>query len=125
MVGWAYWLPFEWAGKAGGREWVNSRKRRGPSFGRAALPQRAVSDFRLWLCEPRAAIPVPAARFHRESAHSQVQAACGGLFWGGNELRLSFRTHFYRPVMSTMLENGICGMHFKKCPAGIGPFLCL
>lgn len=25
-AGWPYWLPFGWAGKAGGREWANSRK---------------------------------------------------------------------------------------------------
>lgn len=61
----------------------NSRKRSGPNFGRATLPQRAASDFRLWLCEPMTAIPVPTARFHRESAYSQAQAACEGLFWGG------------------------------------------
>lgn len=35
---------------------------------------------------PMASSPVPTARFHRESAHSQAQAACEGLFWGGNGL---------------------------------------
>lgn len=35
---------------------------------------------------PMAASPVPTARSHRESAHSHTQAACEGLFLGGNGL---------------------------------------
>lgn len=39
-------------------------------------------------------------------------AACEGLLCGGTRAQTVFHTHVYRTVMSTMLENGICGMSF-------------
>lgn len=90
------------------------RKRSGPSFGRAAVPQCALSDFRLWLCH---------ANGSQSCSHCQVSPGIcplprTGCLWrpfsGGKWALIVFHTHFYRPVMSTMLENGICGMRFKK-----------
>lgn len=84
-AGWPYWLPFGWAGKAGGRV-GQFEKGADPVLGGLLCLNELCQISGSACATPMAARPVPTARFHRESAHSQAQAACEGLFLGGNGL---------------------------------------
>lgn len=114
-AGWPYWLPFGWAGKAGGREWVNSRKER-TQFWEGCCASASCVRFQA-LTVPCQWQPVlfPLPGFTGNLPTPKCRLLVKAFFFGGGEWALIvFRTHFYRPVMSTMLENGICGMCFKK-----------
>lgn len=88
-AGWPYWPHSGGLGRQEG-ESGPIRERSGPSFGRAAVPQRTLSDFRLWLCH---------ANGSQSCSHCQVSTGIcpfpsAGCLWrpflGGNGLWLSF-----------------------------------
>lgn len=96
-----------------------------------------VWGLQLCLCEK---FQIPASESERVAASPVPPARCSGVCLrragaasycperpslGDPGAPTIFDTHLYRPAASPVFDDGISGATFRKCRAGIGPFLCL
>ncbi|KAF6081821.1 hypothetical protein HJG60_008828 [Phyllostomus discolor] len=124
----AIWVAARWVrvgislGRPGGQE-----GRSGPGLGMAALPVTNIRLQPLTLNEwPPVLLPRPGVPGSARVVQGWPPAAREGLPWGTQGVPSSLiLTHFYRPAVSPVPDLGTGGMAFRKCPAGVGPFLCL